>query len=200
MVGVRNPLRSSSNPGVDDGMDKSAQVWFNELRLTDFDERGGWAATARLNTKLADFGDVTISGSTSTVGFGSIDKKVSERNRNEDMFFDLSSSLELGKFFPARSGLKVPMFFNFSRQLSTPQYDPRFQDMELNTTLEGLSKNERKTINGIVNDFTRRQSINFTNVRKIKTDPNSKSRLWDIENWSANYAFTAYNHRDFITE
>ena len=200
MVGVLNPLRSSSNPGVDDGMDKSAQVWFNELRLTDFDERGGWAATARLNTKLADFGDVTISGSTSTVGFGSIDKKVSERNRNEDMFFDLSSSLELGKFLPARTGIKVPMFFNFSRQLSTPQYDPRFQDMELNNTLEGLSKNERKAINGIVNDFTRRQSINFTNVRKIKTNPNSKTRLWDIENWSANYAFTAYNHRDFITE
>ncbi|MEJ6982511.1 cell surface protein SprA [Pedobacter sp. P351] len=200
MVGVLNPLRSSSSPGVDDGLDKNAQVWFNELRLTDFDERGGWAATARMNTKLADFGDVTISGSSSTVGFGSIDKKVSERNRNEDMFFDLSTSLELGKFFPSRTGIKVPMFFNFSRQLSTPQFDPRSQDIELNTALEGLSRNEKREINSVVNDFTKRRSINFTNVRKIKTDPNSKSRLWDIENLSANYAYTEYNHRDFITE
>lgn len=199
MVGVRNPLKSATNPS-DDSMDKTAEVWFNELRLTDFDERGGWAATARMNTKLADFGDVTISGSRSTIGFGSIDKKVSERNRTEDMFLDVSSSLELGKFFPASTGIKVPMFFNFSRQLSTPQYDPRFQDIELENALEGLSRGERREIGRQVNDFTRRRSLNFTNVRKIKTDPDSKSRLWDIENFSANYSYTEYNHRDFITE
>lgn len=199
MVGVINPLRSS-NPGNDDGLDKSAQVWFNELRLTDFDERGGWAATARMNAKLADFGDITLSGSASTIGFGSIDKRVSERNRSEDRFFDLSSSLELGKFFPAKTGIKIPMFFNISTQKSTPQFDPRSQDLELETSLEGLSRSERRDINNIVNDVTNRRSINFTNVRKIKTDPQSKARLWDIENWSANYAYTEYKHHDFITE
>ncbi|MGV3507809.1 MAG: cell surface protein SprA [Sphingobacteriaceae bacterium] len=199
MVGVINPLQSN-NPGNDDGLDKSAQVWFNELRLTDFDERGGWAATARMNAKLADFGDITLSGSASTIGFGSIDKRVSERNRSEDRFFDLSSSLELGKFFPTRTGIKIPMFFNISTQKSTPQFDPRSQDLELETSLEGLSRTERRDINNIVNDVTNRRSINFTNVRKIKTDPQSKARLWDIENWSANYAYTEYKHHDFITE
>ncbi|MBC8051523.1 MAG: cell surface protein SprA [Sphingobacteriaceae bacterium] len=192
MVGVKNPLN--------DNMEKSAEVWFNELRLTDFDERGGWAATARMNTKLADFGDITVSGSTSTIGFGSIDKKVSERNRSEDMFFDVSSSLELGKFFPSRSGIKVPLFINFSSQLSVPQFDPGSQDIELKEAMDKLSKSQRRELHQRVDDFTRRRGINFTNVRKIKTNPDSKSRIWDVENLSVNYAYTEYNHRDFITE
>ncbi|KAA8484678.1 cell surface protein SprA [Arcticibacter tournemirensis] len=200
MLGVRNPLRNDATPAGDDGLDKSAQVWFNELRLTEFDERGGWAATARMNAKLADFADVTVSGSKSTVGFGSIDKRVSERNRSDDRFFDLSTNVELGKFFPERSGIKIPMFFNFSSQRSIPQFDPRSQDIELEYSLANLSKAKRDSIHHIVDDYTQRRSINFTNVRKIRTDPEEKSHLWDIENFSASYAFTEYDHRDFINE
>ena len=200
MLGVRNPLKNSANPRLDDGLDKSAQIWYNELRLTDFDEGGGWGATARMNAKLADFADITISGSKSTIGFGSIDRKVSERNREDDVLIDLSGNVELGKFFSERSGIKVPMFVNFSSQVGSPQYDPRNQDTEFKTTLENSSKQERDSLKFITEDFTSRKSINFTNVRKIKTNPESKSRLWDIENLSATYAFNEFNHRDFINE
>jgi hypothetical protein len=48
MLGVRNPYRPV--PGSDDGLDKTGTVWFDELRLTDFDQRGGWAATARVDS------------------------------------------------------------------------------------------------------------------------------------------------------
>jgi len=113
---------------------------------------------------------------------------------------DLSTSLELGKFFPASFGLKVPMFFNYSTQLNTPQYNPQSQDIELNTALDVLSRSERRNLLGVVNDFTKRRSINFTNVRKIKVNPESKTRLWDVENLSVSYAYTEYKHRDFITE
>ncbi|WP_242695982.1 cell surface protein SprA [Desertivirga brevis] len=200
MLGIKNPLRNAANSNADDGLEKTAQVWFNELRLTDFDERGGWAATARMNAKLADFGDVTVSGSKSTIGFGSIDKRVSERNRSDDSFFDLSSSLELGKFFPEKSGIKIPLFINWSSQLSVPQFDPRSQDIELKNSLRGLSSAEKDAVHKIVDNYTGRRSINFTNVRKIKTNPDSKSRIWDIENFSGTYAFTEYNHRDYINE
>ncbi len=37
-------------------------------------------------------------------------------------------------------------------------------------------------------------------LERSKTNPDSKSRLWDIENLSATYAYTEYDHRDFITE
>jgi len=199
MLGVRNPLKTILN-AADDGLDKDAEVWFNELRLTDFDERGGWAATARLNAKLADFADVSVSGSRSTNGFGSLDRKVSERNRNDQSILDVSSSIEAGKLFPKSSGIKIPMFVNFSQQVSTPMFDPRSPDIELKNALDNSPKSVQRDILNVVQDYTTRKSINFTNVHKVKTNTESKPKLWDIENWSASYAFTEYNHRDFINQ
>ncbi|MBK0381580.1 cell surface protein SprA [Pedobacter sp. SD-b] len=199
MLGARNPLKTNANPN-DDGLEKSVELWFNELRLTDFDEKGGWAATARLNAKLADFGDITLSGNKSTIGFGALENRVSEISRADNQFFDVSSSLELGKFFPAKSGIKIPMFINYSSQLSTPQYDPRNPDIELKTVLNSVSAQTRDSIKNYSQDYTQRKSINFTNVRKIKTDPNAKNHLWDLENWSLTYAYTEYGHHDFINK
>lgn len=200
MLGIRNPLRKPASPGTDDGLDKSAQVWFNELRLTDFDESGGWAATARMNAKLADFADVTISGSKTTVGFGSIDKRVSERNRDDDRLFDISSSVELGKFFSQRSGIKIPMFINYSSQINMPQYDPRTPDIELKGALGAVPRFARDSIRFNAEDYTTRRSLNFTNVRKVKTSPSLKNHLWDIENLNATYSFNEFYHHDFTNQ
>ncbi|MBK7850753.1 MAG: hypothetical protein IPJ66_06280 [Bacteroidetes bacterium] len=52
-----------------------AEVWVNELRMSDFDEKGGWAATARVTAKLADLGTMSLVGNHSTSGWGSIEKK-----------------------------------------------------------------------------------------------------------------------------
>jgi len=76
MIGIRNPKKVSQTDD-DDGLPKCAEVWVNELRLTDFDEKGGWAANARITAKLADFGSVTVAGATSKPGFGAINQKVS---------------------------------------------------------------------------------------------------------------------------
>jgi hypothetical protein len=199
MLGIKNPLRQGG-VGIDDGMDKSVQVWFNELRLTEFDERGGWAATARMNAQLADFADVNISGSKSTIGFGSLEKRVSERNRADNVFFDISSSMELGKFLPNRSGIRIPMFVSYSNQISTPQYDPRTPDIELKNSLDNATSAERKEILNYAQDYTTRNSISFTNVRKERTDPEKTPKLWDIENFNVSYANTKFAHRDFINQ
>jgi cell surface protein SprA len=200
MLGLKNPLRNPASPAGDDGMEKNAQVWFNELRLTEFDERGGWAATARMNAKLADFADLNISGSKSTIGFGSLEKKVSERNRSDNTFFDVSSSLELGKFLPQKSGIKIPMYISYSKQVLTPQYDPRTPDIELKNALNGASKVQRDSILNFAQDYTTRSSINFTNVRKERTNTEKKVRLWDIENFNVSYSQSKFSHRDFINE
>jgi cell surface protein SprA len=200
MLGIKNPLRNPAVSIRDDGADKNAQVWFNELRLTEFDERGGWAATARMNAQLADFADVNISASKSTIGFGSLEKRVSERNRADNVFFDASSSMELGKFLPKKSGVRVPMFVSYSSQISTPQYDPRTPDIELKNALDASSKAERKEILNYAQDYTTRNSISFTNVRKERVDPEKPVRVWDIENLNASYAYTKFAHRDFINQ
>lgn len=200
MLGVKNPLRNANTIESDDAIDKDALVWFNELRLTEFDERGGWAATGRLNLKLADFADVNISGSKSTIGFGTIDSKVSERNRADNVLLDVSSSVELGKFLPQKSGVKIPMFVNYSKQVSTPQYNPKTPDIELKNALDQATKAQKDSILNFAQDYTVRRGINFTNVRKERTDNSKPVRLWDIENFTASYAYTQYNHRDFINQ
>ena len=200
MLGVKNPLRNNTTTEIDDGMDKNVLVWFNELRLTEFDEKGGWAATGRLNLKLADFADVNISGSKSTIGFGSIDSKVSERNRADNVLLDVSSAVELGKFLPQKSGVKIPMFVNYSKQVSTPQYNPRTPDIELKNALDQSTKEQKDSILNFAQDYTVRRGINFTNVRKERTNNSKPVQLWDIENFAASYAFTQYNHRDFINQ
>jgi cell surface protein SprA len=200
LLGIKNPLRSSGSSRADDGLDKSVEVWFNELRLTEFDERGGWAATAGLSAKLADFADVNISGSKSTIGFGSLEMRVGERNRADNTFLDISSNMELGKFLPKRSGIRIPMFVSYSSQVSTPQYDPLMPDIELKNALDAANTAKKKEILNYAQDHTTRNSISFTNVHKERSDPEKKARLWDIENFNASYAYTKFYHRDFINE
>ena len=68
MIGIRNPKKKTMED-IDDGLSKCGQIWVNELRLTDFDEQGGWAANSRVTARLADFANVTLSGNMSTIGF-----------------------------------------------------------------------------------------------------------------------------------
>ena len=61
MIGVRNPLQKDNVfANADDGQTKSAEIWVNELRLTDFNESGGWAAQGAVNIKMADLGNVNL--------------------------------------------------------------------------------------------------------------------------------------------
>ncbi len=54
MLGIRNPAKSDVNnplPDGDDGLPKCVEVWFNELRVTGFEEFGGTAAWVALTLK-----------------------------------------------------------------------------------------------------------------------------------------------------
>ncbi|WP_449288931.1 T9SS outer membrane translocon Sov/SprA [Mucilaginibacter litoreus] len=200
MLGVRNPYKATTLAN-DDGLSKTGTVWFDELRLTDFDQRGGWAATARVDAALADFANITVSGSKSTIGFGTLDSRVSERNRSDNQIIDASASVELGKFFPEKSGIRIPAYVNITTQVSTPQYDPSMPDVELKKSLAAApNKQVRDSIRNVSVDYTVRKSINFTNVHKERTNPDAPVHVWDVENFAATYAYTEYQHHDFIVE
>jgi cell surface protein SprA len=113
MAGVRNPIKTR-NPQNDDGAPKSAEIWINELRLADFREEGGWAANAQMQARLADIGTLNLVGHTSTPGWGSIDKNVNERSKEQVIQYDLSSNLELGKIFPEKAGIRIPVYMGYS--------------------------------------------------------------------------------------
>lgn len=189
MIGVRYP----HSPGAQ-GSSRSAEIWVNELRLTNFNEKGGWAANARMITKLADLGTVSIAGSTLKPGFGSIDQKVNERSKEEINTYDISSNLELGKFFPEKSGVQLPMYVGYSESFTDPEYNPLDPDIPLQAALDNAgSAAERNRILRNARDYVMRRSLNFTNVRINKMD--GKPHFYDISNWSFNYAFNElYSH------
>ena len=144
----------------------------NELRLSDFNENGGWAAIGRMTANLADFADIAVSGNYSTPGFGSIEKSVSERQQEFIYGVDASSTINLDKFFGDQSGINLPMYVGYSRNVINHLYDPLSPDLlfEKNPNEAEIFWNER-FYNGI--DLTERKSINFTN---IKFDTKKKSR------------------------
>lgn len=188
MIGVRYPNKANAQ-----GTTKSAEVWVNELRLTNFNEKGGWAANGRIITKLADLGTLSIAGSTLKPGFGSIDQKLNERSKEEINSYDLSASLELGKFFPEKWGVQIPMYVGYSESFTDPEYNPLDPDIPLSVALDNASKKERDSILNIARDYVMRRSLNFTNVRINKQS--GKPHFYDISNWTFNYAFNeTYGH------
>ena len=192
MLGVRNPKKGSNDQSnfADDGLSKCGEIWLNELRLTDFDERGGYAANARINARLADFANVNFSGSMSTVGFGSIDQSLNNRQKYDAYQYDASSTFALGDFFSEKANLKIPLYIGMSEAIQNPQYNPLDPDITLKESLNELpTQEDRDTLKSIVQDFTKRKSINFTNVRKAQSsDKSKKARIYDVENFSLTYS------------
>ncbi len=202
MIGIRNPHKIS-NSDADDGLAKCVEVWVNELRLTGFNEYGGWAANARVTAKLADLGTLSLAGSKSTPGFGTLEQKMNERSRTDQTQYDISSNIELGKFLPTKSLVSVPMYLGLSQAFGTPLYNPLDPDVLLTKSLESASKisdSARKALADATIDYTLRRSINFTNVKKDRAPTKLKSMPYDIENFAATYAYAEIFKRNFSTE
>ena len=199
MIGIRNPSKQNNVISDDDGMPKSGEIWVNELRLTNFKEDGGWAARARVSTRLADLGTLNLAGSISTPGFGSIEKKVNERSKEEIIEYDVSTNLDLGKFFPKKSKISIPVYAGYSESFINPEYNPLDPDISLDDALKNAgTKAEKDSIKNIAQDYTQRKSINFTNVKINKTG--EKPRFYDISNFSVSYAYNETFARDINTE
>ena len=198
MVGVRNPIKTR-NPSVDDGYPKWGEIWVNELRLSDFIENGGWAANAHLQARLADFGTIDMVGQTSTPGWGSIEKKVNERSKQQVVKYDLSSTLEFGKFFNEDLGVRLPLYMGYSETRIKPQYNPLDPDIFLSDALKNSAgERERDSIRAIAEDFARRKTLTVSNAGITKRG--EKPHPWDLANLSVNYTYNEVYRSDTKTE
>ena len=196
MVGIRNK-KGQVNTGP-----RSVEVWLNELRLTDFDQDGGWAANARVTTRLADLGTVTMAGRKRTSGFGGIEQNVNQRGLEDLTEVDVASSIDLGRFFPKESGVRIPMYYGYSRSNRSPKYDPLNPDIELKESLKSTDdRNIRDSIRSMAQNLVVRKSLNFTNVKvePVRTEA-TKPRLWDPGNFAATYSFNEIFARNINTE
>jgi cell surface protein SprA len=198
MLGVRNPIKTR-NKATDDGLPKYGEVWFDELRLNDFIENGGWAANGHMQARLADLGTVDMVGQFSTPGWGSIDKKVDERSKDQTLKYDISSNIELGKFFPEKLGVRLPVYVGYSETRIRPQYDPLDPDILLTTALKN-AKNQvvRDSILNISQDLSRRKTITISNAGITKRG--KIPHPWDPANFSVNYTYSEIFSSNTTTE
>nr|WP_299341681.1 cell surface protein SprA [Allomuricauda sp.] len=187
MVGVKNT----------DDLPARGEVWFNELRLAGLDNNGGWAAVAALDANMADFANVTATGSRSTSGFGSIDQMPNERLREDAISYDVVTNVNVGQLFPKKWGLQIPFNYGISETLITPEFDPVYDDLKLEDRIDAATTaQEAETIREQAEDYTKRTSINLIGVRKNRGEE-AKENFFDIENFTFNYSYNETNHRDF---
>jgi len=185
-------LKNSSNQNV------SGEVWFNEMRLTGLKNEGGWAAVLNLDTNFADFANVSASGRRSTVGFGAIEQGPNQRSREDIQQYDLVTGLNLGQVLPKDWGVKIPLTYNRGEELITPQFDPVFGDLELETLLDNTADEvDRAEFAEQAETYTKRQGISVIGLRKDRTNQEKTPMPYDIENFTLSASYNQTDYRDF---
>ena len=182
MIGVRNLS----------GSVKSGEVWVNELRLMDVVNKGGWAASGALNMQLSDVGTLNLTGKVITEGFGGLEEGVMERSTDDYKTYSLTTTVELGKFFPDKMKVTAPLYYSVTKEDTRPRYNPMDSDMELDDALDAaLDKQERDSIENIAVTKSTTTNFSLSNVRfgiKTKRHP----MPYDPANFSVSYS---HSHR-----
>jgi cell surface protein SprA len=174
----------------------TAEVWFNELRLSQLDERGGWAAIGRIDLTAADLFTLSVSATARSTGFGTLEQKVNERSREDFAQFDVSANIDAGKLLPRKLGIQIPVYAGISHTSTTPEYDAYELDTRLKDKLrETTDKRQRDSIRTNSIDATTIKTLTLTNVKKNKLN-NKKVQPWDISNLDANYSYTKIEKRN----
>ena len=184
MLGVRN---NSSDI-------KSGEVWINELRLKEHNNSGGWAANANLNVQLSDLGSVNATGRYISEGFGGLEDGVASRTTDNYGTYSVTTSLEMGKFFPDKAKVSIPLYYSITKEKTTPKYNPLDTDMELKDALDAAgSKHERDSIENIAATKITQTNFSISNAR-VGIATKRHPMPYD----PANFSFT-YSHQHQYT-
>ncbi len=183
MIGVRNLS----------GEMKSGEVWVNELRLMESNNDGGWAASGTLKVQLSDFGYVNVTGRYVSDGFGGLEESVMQRSTDTQKNYSVTTSLELGKFFPDKAKVSAPLYYSVTKDEVRPRYNPLDTDMRLDDALESASsEEEREEIESLAVTKTTNTNFSLSNVRwglKTKRHP----MPYDPANFSFSYSHSHFD-------
>jgi len=189
MIGVRNNSRNT----------QSVEVWFNELRLTEFNEDGGWAGNTNLFVGLSDLGSLNFAGRMETAGFGGLDQRLMERNLDDKYQYSISTQVDLGRFFPEKAKVNIPFYYSYQEEVISPKYNPLDQDVLLREAINSVeTKAEKDSIRNFAQSKVISKSIDFNNV---KVDIRSKTPMpYDPANFGISYSYAENNSQNATTE
>ncbi|MDO4224339.1 MAG: cell surface protein SprA [Bergeyella zoohelcum] len=184
MIGVRNTSTQS----------KDLILWVNEIRLSEIENAGGYAGNASLNFNLGDFATFNANGAMSSVGFGAIDQKPSERSQTSNSAFTISTTVNVDKFLPEKFGMRIPVNYSYTQTIEDPKYSPIDSDVEF---AKATNKDELKKV---ARTYTQQRSIGVVNMRKERVNTAKKQRFYDVENLSLTAVYNDDYYRDVYTQ
>ena len=167
---------------------KSGEVWVNELRLRESNNKGGWAASGTMNITLSDLGTVNMTGRYVTDGFGGLEEGIMQRSTDTQSQYSVTASIELGKLFPEKAKVQAPLYYSITKETVSPRYNPLDTDMQLDEALDAVSSHERDSIESIA--LTRHTTRNFS-ISNAHVGIKNKRHPLPID--PANFSFS-YSH------
>lgn len=185
LVGVRN----------NSSVTKSCVVWVDELRVTDFDNKGGWAAKASATLTMSDIATVNVGWHKETDGFGSVDQGLTSRRLDNYDQYNVAVQSDLGRFLPEKVKLHAPIYYSYSNEKTTPKYNPLDQDIELQDALDACASDAQR--DSISNYAVTQTTISSFSVSGLKFDIKSKNPMpWDPANFVFSYSFNKQRFHD----
>lgn len=183
MIGVRNNSRTIQN----------VEVWANELRLQQFTNKGGWAARSQLNIQLSDLATVNFTGHIETEGFGGLEETVSQRRDDNLYEYSVTTNVNAGKFLPEKVKLNAPIYYSYSKQRTSPRYNPLDTDMELKEALDALPTKEQKdSLKDIAENVIINKNFSISGAR-FNISTKSHPMPYDPANFTFGYAYSTRN-------
>jgi len=182
---VRGVLIAFENTSTQQQID--AEMWINELRLSDLDERGSWAALGRMDLVMADLGTIAVSVNNRTAGFGTIEQSMNQRAKTGLTQVDVATNLDAGKLLPKQTRLSLPVFASINKSIETPLFDPFDKDVMYQDKMNSLSGTKKDSVRNASTDQTTIKTLNFTNVRFL---PGQKNSLLSISNLDFSYSYS----------
>jgi len=179
MIGVRNNSRKTN----------SVEIWVNELRMQDYNNEGGWAAQGNLNIQLSDLGSVNLTGHVETAGFGGLEEGVSSRRDDNLYEWSITTQIELGKLFPEKWKLNLPVYYSYSWEKISPKYNPFDSDMLLRDALnECATKQERDSLSSLTESVVKNKNFSLSNWKSSYRS--TKPMPYDPANFAISYSYS----------
>ena len=189
VIGIRNKTNT-----VKDGI-----VWVNELRVTDFNEYGGWAANINANLNMSDIGMVNFTMHKETSGFGGVDQGLSDRRLDDYQQYSVAVQGDVGKLLPEKVKLSAPVYYSKSNETTTPRYNPLDQDILLKDALEAVTTKQEK--DSIKSFALTRASVESFSISALRFNIQSKKpKPWDPANFQVSFSFNKQKRLDPTTE
>lgn len=189
VLGVRNRTKST----------KDGTVWLNELRVTDFNEDGGWAAKVNANVNLSDLASVNFAVHHESAGFGGVDQSLSQRRLDDYSRYDFSLQGDVGRALPSKIALSAPVFYSRSSEKNTPKYNPLDRDILLK---DALAATETKQQYDSIRDYAvTRKTIESFSLSGLRFNIRSASPMpWDPANFLLSFSFNRQRYNNPTTE